>query len=236
VGVDPPGRHIASGRDSDIFEYGPGLVLRRSRGGRTLAQEAEVMEHARAHGYPVPFVSEVSDDGTALVMQRVDGPSMADALGSRPWTFGRQARLLADLHHRLHDITAPTWLRAAPGPDGDRLVHLDLHPLNVLLSDRGPVVIDWSNAARGQPAVDVALTWILLAAGEIPAGRLRAAVMGRFRALFVRLFLRGFDLAAIAPSVRATVEWKVHDPNMSPDEQAGMWRVVRELEAASLLS
>ncbi len=230
--MDPPGRHLASGRDSDIFEYGDGLVLRRSRRGRSMAEEATVMEHARAQGYPVPFVSEVSDDGSAIVMQRVDGPSMADALGRRPWTFARQARLLAHLHLRLHDIAAPTWLRAAPGPGGDRLVHLDLHPLNVLLSEHGPVVIDWSNAARGQPAVDVALTWILLAAGEIPASRVRAALMGRFRALFVRLFLRGFDVAEIAPYVRTTVEWKVRDPNMSPDEQAGMWRVVRELEAA----
>jgi aminoglycoside phosphotransferase (APT) family kinase protein len=39
------------------------------------------------------------------------------------------------------------------------LVHLDLHPLNVLCTRRGPVVIDWPAAARGAPGVDVALTW-----------------------------------------------------------------------------
>ena len=27
-----PGRRIASGRDGDIFEFGPDLVLRRARG------------------------------------------------------------------------------------------------------------------------------------------------------------------------------------------------------------
>jgi aminoglycoside phosphotransferase (APT) family kinase protein len=231
--MDQPGRRLASGRDSDIFEYGEGLVLRRSRRGRSMAEEAAVMEHARSHGYPVPFVSEVSDDGTALVMQRVAGPSMGEALARRPWEFGRQAKLLGHLHHRLHDIAAPPWMRPAPGPEGDRVVHLDLHPMNVLLGEHGPVVIDWANAARGRPEVDVGLTWILLAAGEIPVGRVRAAVMGRFRALFVRLFLRGFDVAAIAPYVRSVVEWKVRDPNMSADEQAGMWRVVGELEAAS---
>jgi Phosphotransferase enzyme family len=168
-------------------------------------------------------------------MQRVDGPSMADLLGRKPWMFGHQARLLGDLHHRLHDIAAPTWLRDAPGPSGDRLVHLDLHPLNVLISRHGPVVIDWSNAARGHSAVDVALTWVLLGTGEIP-GRVRAAVMGRFRALFVRLFLRGFDVAEITPYVRSAVEWKVRDPNMSAGEQAAMWRLVRDLEGAAAAS
>ncbi|HEY2430109.1 MAG TPA: hypothetical protein VGI06_14320, partial [Acidimicrobiales bacterium] len=58
-----PGEVIASGRDAEIFAYGPGLVLRRARGGRSLAAEARVMEHARRGGFPVPAVHEVADDG-----------------------------------------------------------------------------------------------------------------------------------------------------------------------------
>ena len=43
--------------------------------------------------------------------------------------------MLADLHDRLHVIPAPDWL---PGvDDGDRLVHLDLHPMNVMLTPVG---------------------------------------------------------------------------------------------------
>jgi tRNA A-37 threonylcarbamoyl transferase component Bud32 len=53
----------------------PGLVLRRSRHGRSMAGEARIMEYVRQHGYPVPAVEQVSDDGTELVMQRIDGPS-----------------------------------------------------------------------------------------------------------------------------------------------------------------
>jgi hypothetical protein len=99
-----------------------------------------------------------------------------------------------------------------------------------MVTPTGPVVIDWPNAGRGAPAVDVALTWVLLAAGAIPAGRIRAALLGQFRSLFVRLFLRSFDLTEIAPYVRDVVEWKVRDPNMSAAEQAGMWRVAEEIE------
>ena len=61
--VIEPGPLLAAGRDADIFEYGSGLVLRRSREGRSMAREAQVMEYVRSQGFPVPAVEEVSDDG-----------------------------------------------------------------------------------------------------------------------------------------------------------------------------
>ena len=44
---------------------------------------------------------------------------------------------------------------AAPG---EALLHLDLHPLDVILRESDPVVIDWSNAGPGPAALDVART------------------------------------------------------------------------------
>ena len=85
-----PGALLASGRDSDIFEYGDGLVLRRSRAGRSMATEARIMEYARQHGYPVPAVDELSDDGTDLVMERLDGLSMVAVLDKQPWTLNNR--------------------------------------------------------------------------------------------------------------------------------------------------
>ncbi|HEV3131107.1 MAG TPA: phosphotransferase [Acidimicrobiales bacterium] len=217
-----PGTLLASGRDSDIFDYGETMVLRRSRRGRSMREEARIMEYARAHGYPVPAVSEVSDDGTDLVMERVDGPVMLAAIGRQPWTVRRQGALLAELHNRLHEIPAPAWAPEAPCGSGDRLIHLDLHPLNVILTSKGPTVIDWTGAARGAAEVDVALTWVLLASGGIPAGRVKAAVLGTGRSLLVNAFLSGFDLEAIKPQLSAVVEWKVTDPNMTADERQAM--------------
>jgi hypothetical protein len=62
---------LAEGRASEIFDLGDGRVLRRFKRGGDPGFEASVMEHARAHGYPVPAVLEVRDDG--LVLERVDG-------------------------------------------------------------------------------------------------------------------------------------------------------------------
>ena len=148
-------------------------------------------------------------------------------MGRRPWTVRRQGAALADLHRCLHDIPAPEWVPAAPCGDGDRLLHLDLHPLNVIIGDKGPVVIDWPNASRGDGLVDVALAWVLMACGGIPFGRLKAAVLGRGRALLVNGFLRAWDLPALRRHLPAVVEWKVKDPNMTEAERQAMRRLVR---------
>jgi aminoglycoside phosphotransferase (APT) family kinase protein len=222
VEVNPPGDLLASGRDSDIFEYGSGLVLRRSREGKSMHAEARMMEYAREHGYPVPAVHEVSDDGADLVMERIDGSSMVAVMGSRPWTIGQQGNLLADLHQRLHEIPAPDWARDAPIGRGDRLVHLDLHPLNVMLTNTGPVVIDWPNACRGDGDTDVALTWLLISAGAIPAGRIRAAMMGWGRGKLIRAFLERFDPDALRLRLPELVELKSKDPHMSATETKAM--------------
>ncbi len=89
---------LASGRDSDIYECGPGTVLRRARNGRSLEREARVMEYVRARGYPVPEVHDLRCGGSELVMERVDGPHLLDAIGARPWKIRRMANVLADLH------------------------------------------------------------------------------------------------------------------------------------------
>lgn len=191
-----------------------------------MAGEAQIMEHVRARGYPVPAIEEISDDGRDVVMERIEGVDMVAAMSRRPWTIPQQGRLLADLHSRLHQLMAPDWLHDAPVGDGDRLLHLDLHPLNVMLSPKGPFVIDWTGACRGDPAVDVALTWVLMAAGSVPTSRLIGFVLGRARSALVRSFLRPFDLGPVRHALADVVAWKVQDPHMSADEQAAMWHIV----------
>jgi tRNA A-37 threonylcarbamoyl transferase component Bud32 len=83
-----------------------------------MAGEARTMEYLRGHGYPVPAVEEISDDGTDLVMERIDGPSMVDYMSRRPWTIRHQGRVLATLHRRLHAIaprTSSPLHRSGPG-------------------------------------------------------------------------------------------------------------------------
>ena len=68
-------------------------------------------------------------------------------------------------------------------PDGDRLLHGDFHPGNIMLGDQGPVIIDWSGAARGSPEADFARSLLILRLGEPPAN---LPLLVRFLALFAR--------------------------------------------------
>jgi tRNA A-37 threonylcarbamoyl transferase component Bud32 len=210
---------IASGRDADIFAYGPDLVVRRSRRGRSMEREAKVMQYVAAHGYPAPRVEDVRAGGAELVMERIDGPTMLDALASDPSMSRDHAADLATLHRWLHDVPAPDWLDPFLVAGG-RVVHLDLHPLNVILSRRGPVLIDWTNARSGAGAADVALTWLVLAAAELPHPALVSV-----RGAFVREFLGHFDLAPVRAVMPAVAAWKCEDRNMRPEEADAMRRV-----------
>jgi aminoglycoside phosphotransferase (APT) family kinase protein len=204
---------LAAGRASEIFDLGDGRVLRRFKVGGDPAREALVMRHAAQQGYPVPRVFEVRDD--ALVLERIEGPTMLQRLWWRPWALPGAAHVLAELHHRLHAIEAPQELPSA-GPGG-RLLHLDLHPENVILSPAGPVVIDWTNARSGEAALDPAMTWVILAT----TGSRRAR-------LFLHSFLSRFDRDDVLRALPLAAERRRADPNVTDDERDAVSRLLEE--------
>jgi aminoglycoside phosphotransferase (APT) family kinase protein len=189
--------------------------------------EAQIMEYLRAQGYPVPAVHQISEDGTDLVMERIVGPTMMQSLGRSPWKIRPLARELATLHVRLHDIAAPDFLPRAEIGYGDSVIHMDLHPLNVIISPNGPVVIDWARAARGGPDTDVALAWALMAAADVPGGRAKAKLLGLGRSMLVDAFVANFDRTEIAAQLHDIVEWKARDEHMNAKEIEGMRQLVR---------
>ena len=218
---------LARGRAADVFEAGPGRVLRRYREGEggDVAAEAAVMEHARAAGFPVPAVYEAHD--RELVMERVDGPTMLSDLARRPWRVGRHGRILADLHRRLHAIPAPPDLPTRFGRDGDRLVHFDFHPENVLLGPAGPVVIDWSNASRGDPADDVALTWAILTTSAIPGPAPFRVLARAGRGILVDAYLSDVDTDAARERLPAIAELRLNnDPHLLPAERRALAKLI----------
>jgi tRNA A-37 threonylcarbamoyl transferase component Bud32 len=175
------------------------------------------MELARRHGFPVPAVHEADDRD--LVLERIDGPTMLAELRERPERLEAHARTLADLHERLHAIAAPGSLRA-PFGEGSALLHLDLHPANVLLGRDGPVVIDWPAAARGGAEADAAQTWLLVATSRAWADE-RAR-----RERFLATFLAAFDRARVDRILPAVAARRERDENVFDDERAAIRRVV----------
>lgn len=102
---------------------------------------------------------------TDLVMQRLSGPTMLQALMDAAITPEQAGGILAHLLRRLHTIPA----RASTAP-GNRILHLDLHPDNVMLTSQGPVVIDWCNTAEGPPGLDWAMSALIHAQVAVTRG------------------------------------------------------------------
>jgi aminoglycoside phosphotransferase (APT) family kinase protein len=160
--------------------------------GQHLERERAALEAAQSCGAPVPAVYERVDidDRPGLVLERLEGHDLL----SRPWELPRAPSVLAQVHASLHETPAPPELpelradldwrlgsELVPGelrararralerlPECDRLYHGDFHPGNVLRGRDGYAVIDWRNAARGDPAADVARTRLLLRTAWIP--------------------------------------------------------------------
>jgi Ser/Thr protein kinase RdoA (MazF antagonist) len=153
-------------------------------------------------------------------------------LGRRPWLVARHGRLLAELHNRLHSIQAPEGWPEALGP-GRSVLHLDLHPANVMLTSRGPVVIDWTNARAGAAGADVAMAYLIMSTAEtdlIPVG-LRPLI----RLLRAGLF-RAF-LSVVAddpmPYIATVARARLSDRNTRPSEAARLLRAAERAEQAA---
>ncbi|MER6949754.1 phosphotransferase [Nonomuraea sp. NPDC000554] len=202
------GHLLASGRSADVYALDEGRVLRRYRSGHDATGEAVLMAHLSASGFPVPRVHPGGEARTDLVMDRLSGPTMAQALLSGSMAAEEGGETLARLLGHLHTVPA----RAGNGP-GDRILHLDLHPENVLLTPEGPVVIDWCNAEEGPPGLDWAMSALILAQVAVAAAPERAAAV---RAVLVSLLEnRGTEPGGHVGEARAR---RAADPNLTRDE------------------
>lgn len=195
---------LASGREADVYALDDQRVLRRYRRDADVTGEVAAMRYLAGLGYPIPAVYEAA--GADLVLERLDGPTMAQALATSSLSIADGAAQLAGLLRRLHKL--PPWPGAAPGTS---ILHLDLHPENVLMTARGPVVIDWCNARPGDPDLDTGLSALILAqvaaddghdwseaAGALLAAFLRAAPGDPGRLLDEAVQLRGRQLTLTA--------------------------------------
>ena len=173
-----PGELIGQGRQADVFAIDRRRVLRRYRDGTDTAREAEIMAYLSRFDFPLPRVYGAA--GPEIVLERLDGTTMTAALTSGRLAVADAAACLAGLHRRRHALPPRPGSRQAV-----RILHRDLHPDNVLLTSRGPVVIDWTGAAEGPPDVDVALTAIIVAQVAADPGHPFAGTARSFVAAFL---------------------------------------------------
>ncbi len=178
--------------------------------------EARVVQAVVAAGIPTPAVLEILEVNgrRGIIYERVTGISMLQDMNARPWTTFRHARALAELQVKINQLAIPGLVSSKDGlaeavrrapylsdnlrasildllpalPEGDRLCHGDFHPGNVMLTSKGPVVIDWMTACTGTPWVDFTRTSLLLTIGPKGAGKQLKPIVR----LVIQLFYRSY--------------------------------------------
>src|SRR5687768_17016593 len=173
------GAPIGRGRTAEVFAWGDGRVLKLFYAGApetSVERETAAAAAVTAAGLPAPrfFGREDVDGRAGLVFERADGPSLLTTLSKQPWRALELAASFAQLHASIHAASAELpsqrgYLRrqiervdGLPDallrrtldvldrlPDGLSACHFDFHPDNVVLTARGPIVLDWVTGVRG---------------------------------------------------------------------------------------
>jgi len=131
-----------------------------------------------------------------IIMECIQGASMQKIIQASPMKSVTLITMLSELHARVHailvsdlpsqrqhmerqirtalvlseDVKKKVLCALAQLPDGHALCHGDFHPDNVVMTSKGPVIIDWFNATQGNPLADVAHTRLLIQFG-VPEGK-----------------------------------------------------------------
>lgn len=233
------GRHLASSLTADVFDWDDRHVIKLYRHSpATATREAAHTRAVRALGVPAPVVADVVtiQGRVGIIFERVDGPTMLEALAGGVDRVSELARSLATLHAGLHTLVAaglPAQRERLRGkierasdlsvdtreailaaldslPDGAAVCHGDFHPGNIVLTAGGPVIIDWPDASRGHPLADVARTLLLLEHALVRTHTLPVArdVFAAMRAAFSAAYLEHYT--RLRSMDRAQLEaWKI---------------------------
>ena len=233
-----PGPLVGRGRCADVFAWEDGRVVKlfyKTMSGMA-EREYEATRIAHQNGLSVPAVDDIItlDGRIGIVMERVDGPSMEDYMKTHPGSFFDCARMLAELQAKIHscdgtglrplrnvvegalerDSDWPEPLRKATLecirnlPQGNAICHWDFHSGNIIMTEKGPVIIDWSESVLGNAMADVAMTWLLFRVCSIPPWvgmrKLLKALRGGFYSVFIRNYrhLKPFSEKELTP-------WKI---------------------------
>lgn len=188
------GEQLATGSRSAVFAWGRDAVAKVPFAATPEAWiHFEALFTAAVHdaGAPAPrfYGIEMIGGRAASIYERVHGKSMWEHMLEQPAQVPAHTRSLAELQAHLFTLVPPVSLPAQldrlgckirdasrvdlslvaalellPLTVPSRVCHGDLHPGNVIMAGDGPVIIDWFDAARGDPVADVARTSLLMSA------------------------------------------------------------------------
>lgn len=192
------GQCIGKGRSASVYEWGTHEVLKLFNEGYSMGNEAENCRIINNIGIPSPeVVGTIKVDGwEAIIFERIDGITMTRSIEQNKDSIAKYARILAELHVMINSIkvnypsnlvkeltskisyigSLDTKIKCKINedltklPESNEICHYDFHPDNIIMSQKGPVIIDWANVLVGNSLADVTRTSLILGSPALPPG------------------------------------------------------------------
>lgn len=162
------------------------------------------------------------NDRVGIIYDRVYGTEMYAEMIKRTKDMKMWGELFAEIHYQIHSFSVPSL--SSPGEELNTLIencsvlsiktreqiltifngltddgrtvlcHFDFHPLNVIMSDGVPFIIDWINSRSFHPLADVALSSVIFqVVKEFPGW------INEFHELYVQRYLQlsSYDVGSL---------------------------------------
>ncbi|MNS59309.1 Phosphotransferase enzyme family protein [compost metagenome] len=108
-------------------------------------------------------------------------------------------------------------------PEGKAVCHYDFHPDNIIISSKGPIVIDWINVLIGNQVADVTRTSMMLMSKSVPPNAPKWLLDRQYREYFNEEYLKEYHLLA-------GIDNKIVDEWMAPTLAYRIGEMKNELE------
>jgi len=212
-----------------------------------IALELKNARSAHDLGIPTPCTDgHVEwDQRIGIIFERVDGPTVYELIQTGAQARSLMGRLFFDVQQTIHrceleellplqgvmaqQIRLAGWLPQTlryeaiealqRAPLVNTVCHVDFHPLNVIMGASGPRVIDWLSMNRGDPAMDVVRTLLLLR-------HFRCQIDNASRMEFLNAYLQRCRevwygrMEQLAHWQRPIAVWRLAHENVTDDERA----------------
>ncbi|MDF2963485.1 MAG: putative aminoglycoside phosphotransferase (protein kinase related), diverged, partial [Paenibacillus sp.] len=190
---------IGRGNTADVYEWVNGncIKLFKPEYEENAQKEFNITQQIMKTNLRIPTAKEIINfkGRRGIVYEQINGPLMYSAIMNEPTNLEKWGQMFADIHYEIHSCSTTSLSSPRDGirqliercgiltsewkktiisvfeslTDKPVLIHGDFHPLNIVLTESVPFVIDWNNSSTFHPLADVALTSVILQVAGFPS-------------------------------------------------------------------